>query len=356
MFRIVSTGLGRILLCMLGVALGRWVLISLGVGMAVHQRLASAIILCSLLIYLASCTSDPVGLPGRGTVPRRHYDWQAISTGSQKYLYSVWGTAPNNVYVGGALGTFLHYDGIEWDSISIDTSINVYDIWGTGENNVYAVGSEGAAYHYDGAQWTRMATETQTGLRRVWGFDSTRVYAAGDDGLILQCDGQQWTAIDSGGADIYGMWGCRDVIYPTLDIQLASLMSLARDGEFTYFDGMVWHRLSSMPAITVNGLWVGSWDHVYAVASNYRMYHYDGFRWTTPWVPVTTAYYCVWGLASNDVFAAGAYGMIAHYNGQGWRDLDNTDSRALYDIWAGESGHVFAVGQYGRIVIGTPTL
>ena len=60
---------------------------------------------------------------------------------------SVWGTSPTDIYVAGAGGTVLHYDGTKWSRKETGTGVNLLNVFGVG-NDVYVSGFSGAILHY----------------------------------------------------------------------------------------------------------------------------------------------------------------------------------------------------------------
>jgi len=83
---------------------------------------------------------------------------------------TIWGTAANNVWVGGNVGIIKHFDGTGWRTVFVyggqggnKSNVTIQKISGTAFNDVYAVGLEmidwdptkqrGFILHYDGATW-----------------------------------------------------------------------------------------------------------------------------------------------------------------------------------------------------------
>jgi hypothetical protein len=102
-----------------------------------------------------------------------HYDglkWTRATEGTpiteftgNKVLYSVWGTAQNNVWAfgrkinQGTLSAFImHYNGSQWlDATPANVaslSAHLYCVYGTAENNIWVGGYE-YALHYNGTNW-----------------------------------------------------------------------------------------------------------------------------------------------------------------------------------------------------------
>ncbi len=70
----------------------------------------------------------------------------------------------------------------------------LFDVYGTAANDVYIVGNLGAMFHFDGTSWTRQNMGTTAAITTVWAspIDGTR-YAVGHKGHIWRNTGTGWT-------------------------------------------------------------------------------------------------------------------------------------------------------------------
>ncbi len=73
-----------------------------------------------------------------------------MTSGTSKFLYSVWGSSGSDVFAVGDYGTILHYDGSTWSSIPSGTTNYLLGIWGSSGSDVFVVGDHGTILHYDG--------------------------------------------------------------------------------------------------------------------------------------------------------------------------------------------------------------
>ena len=106
-----------------------------------------------------------------------------------RFLRSVWGIAPNDVYAVGDTGTIIHFDGSRWTTMTSGTSFLLRAVWGSGSTDVFAVGEGGTALRYDGVRWYPLPNPTTKALRAVWGTSPTDIYAAGEDGVLFRFNG-----------------------------------------------------------------------------------------------------------------------------------------------------------------------
>jgi hypothetical protein len=136
--------------------------------------------------------------------------WSRMATGTRAGLRRVWGSSGSDVYVSGEGGTLLHYDGSSWSRVAVPATQTLERIWGSSANDVYVGGAEGTLLHYDGASWSRVAipVDPTYTVHAVWGTSATNVYIAGSGGFVLRWDGAGWVREDSGRPEqILGLWG-----------------------------------------------------------------------------------------------------------------------------------------------------
>ena len=76
-----------------------------------------------------------------------------MSALTSSHLLSVFGFSENDIFVGGAEGTMLHYDGSQWTPMETGGRWTFKDIWGSAPDNVFAVVTDGRILHYDGKAW-----------------------------------------------------------------------------------------------------------------------------------------------------------------------------------------------------------
>jgi hypothetical protein len=75
-------------------------------------------------------------------------------------LRGVWGSAPNDLFAVGELGTLIRYDGTRWNVQSSPVNEELRAVWGTGPTDVYAVGESGRVLRWDGASWRSLPSPT----------------------------------------------------------------------------------------------------------------------------------------------------------------------------------------------------
>ena len=117
-------------------------------------------------------------------------------------VFGIWGASADDVWaVGGAgstpTGGFIwHYDGKAWAPhpaapADLADTTTVFKAWGASADDIWFVGTGGLVLHFDGKTMTKVAVPTDQTLFTVSGTDS-RAYAVGADGVILENAGAGW--------------------------------------------------------------------------------------------------------------------------------------------------------------------
>jgi hypothetical protein len=216
-------------------------------------------------------------------------------------LRAVYGFSANDVWVGSTQP--MHWNGTVWEQFDITSSIfngYIFKIWGTSSNNVYIVGTNGAIAHFDGVGWSAMQSGTTLALTDVFGVSSTELYVSGDQpsqglGIILKSNGITWqTIVESAFIDSSVLF--KPKLY-------GETVGVWRDEQGTlYTVGNLMYQYKN-----------GRWDYVHSFPGN-RLngnpnYRYHGFL---------TA---IRGNTANDIVVAGEFNTLRHFNGAKWSEV-----------------------------------
>jgi hypothetical protein len=108
--------------------------------------------------------------------------------------FDVWATA--------ASGRIFHWSQsplVKWTALDPGTPAHaLYTVAGTAPDDVWAAGDVGLIRHWDGKAWSDVASGSTQALRGLWARSASEVWAVGDVGTILRWDGKQWAASQSG--------------------------------------------------------------------------------------------------------------------------------------------------------------
>lgn len=107
--------------------------------------------------------------------------WTTMASPTSLQLSRVWGTGPGNVYAVGD-GVMVHFDGKTWQNVPLTDGLSDLQIqnnsgyqpssfqlglWGTGPNEIYVGAPFGQIVRYDGFLWSETTTNNNGGLPRV---------------------------------------------------------------------------------------------------------------------------------------------------------------------------------------------
>lgn len=154
-----------------------------------------------------------------------HYDGQSWTRDLSRLssnMMCVFGFAQNNVYMCDAPGRGVyHYNGLQWSNVYTYSDVGTYlystNIWGDAPNNIYVAGAiytisagdyKGAILHFDGNTWRFLSISNYrigfTWIRRGI-YESTKYYlsavryeSTGDTNKIFELDGINLKEIYSG--------------------------------------------------------------------------------------------------------------------------------------------------------------
>ncbi|HIA01749.1 MAG TPA: hypothetical protein EYN66_07535 [Myxococcales bacterium] len=131
--------------------------------------------------------------------------WTELDSGSTQDLWWVYGFDDGSTYIVGALGTVLrHTQESGFVPMEIDTDVTLFGIWGSAPDDIYSIGfvfnnaTPGGIFHYDGSAWTQVvdlpdSVTESSNFFKVWGTSKDDVWAVGRDDLVIHWDGTQWT-------------------------------------------------------------------------------------------------------------------------------------------------------------------
>lgn len=333
-----------------------------------HGRLlacGAALLAGLLLLGLAGCSEKKKSFT---------YDPQP-ELANRPWLFDIWGSGPDDIYVVGRPGVLLHWNGTAWALQPLGTSETLTAVWGTGPNDVYVVGHKGLVYHYNGSGWSQMGSGTGRDLYAVGRGPGDAIYVCGQKAVLLRLDGGNWvdtpdtvvlyksdgtatidtlvrsfneieslTAIASNaisGSDgvvlmtdvrptrwrrgaidsrewLNTSWGSTNIPDNWLASDTGKLFRLQ-----LVLGALSWLEVSSPATIGVDDMW-GTPD-----AANYYFVTRDGdvVRRSADGASTTVVYdgnlwlSAVWGSAANDIYAAGYDATLVHWNGAAWSSI-----------------------------------
>lgn len=267
------------------------------------------------------------------------------SVGTTQTLIDAWASGPDDVFVVGAAGTIIRWNGTAWSPMTSSTTQMLRAVWGTGPSDVFAAGDNGTVLRWNGSSWAAMTpspttTEVFTGL---WGTANDNVYAVTDSGSIFRWNGSSWQSTASGLSGAGGVWGSA-----ANDIYV-----VGGNGSVVHWNGTAW----SAPSLITNGLNAGVFGfdaaNVFAYGQTGRIYRLVAGNWTQMTTGTTANILGMWGTGPNDIFAVGGAGTVLHFDGVSWSAVPAGTSQVLFGMW-GAGGDAYAVGLNGIVLRKSP--
>lgn len=266
-----------------------------------------------------------------------------LRPGSDADLHGIHGSANDDMWVVGADGTALHFDGWGWSSSALPTTASLMDVFVAERNSTtWAVTDAGEVLHTDGLGWSTVH-DGGGSLHGVWGTGD-HVWAVGTsvvtfDGTVWEearpLDGATWYDVSGTGPDdVWIVGACED--------EFSFLPSLCT----LHWDGLAWHD-ASPPSITAYGeestsIWAADDGKVY-LSSEATALVFDDHSWrVAPQAPASLA--GIHGGAGDTVLWAGAQGFMGRWDGHGLVEISSGHRDTLNAIVGEDDGGVVAVG------------
>jgi len=288
-----------------------------------------------------------------GTSPRNLYlvepgrvqrwDGDTLTTvfETQAYLYDIWGSSADDIYVGAENGILYHYDGTAWNTEDLGTIYDVYSVWGTGPDDVYAL-TYYAIFRFDGTQWGRIPPPTVGGyMTDGWGSVNTEMVVAGGESVVRYQDGKWYPGLGQEPTRINVVWPLsRDEVVATWVDRGGSRIHHGVSGE--------WSELPMSPD-PLQAMWGDDVSDMYAVSPFGLGWHFDGTRWTsTGNTPSQSFLLDVWSPGGSPAVACG--GGIEVFDGTRWSSLPNPAKNALIGVSGSDMDNVAFASENNEVV------
>jgi hypothetical protein len=309
-----------------------------------------------ILILLPRCSCDITEPPIDNIPPgKRDYVWSIDSVDYDTMpgliqLESIWGSSSTDVW--GANGDasdvrdcLWHYDGVRWSRATAGTPITagsgnkvVYSVWGSAQNNVWAFGRKinlgtlsAFIMHFNGSQWVDATPANVAALSAnlycVYGTAENDIWVGGYE-YALFYNGSQWHTYKVADSIIVGSISGNDkylylTTYSPWDDFTPSNLCFFSEGNFIVTD-----QSPVSPIKFGLGLWVRQQEiksFEDGIISN--TIREDGTVDVNGWRrELTTA--TSFGLGSilvqsiKNVFAVGQWNLVYHFNGTDWAKIN----------------------------------
>jgi len=215
-------------------------------------------------------------------------------------LSAIYGFGPDNIFAVGSRifynptpppnfldsSLIIHYDGVRWREIKVDGGRELNSVWGSAPNDLWIGGLDGALYHYNGVVVRRDSIpfvipkqEPPWGIYSIAGNSSENVYLRlyapfsnfASRSYFLRFQDRQWVVVDS---ILYWSLGCL-WMSPSGNLYLAGSIVYQRIGNS-------WRKLLDNSAVTANAVYGSGNDNIFVVgftvSEGYvsgRVYHHN---------------------------------------------------------------------------------
>lgn len=313
--------------------------------------LISKLILIITFQFFVGCdTTEPP--PVKPVKDPRTYTWtiDTLKVSFQTYLRKIWGSGPNDVYIGGhnagRPGSLWHYDGKSLSPVELPViTYDVNGIYGFSSSDVWVVGETATnvslILHYDGTKWKDYSSNSGKELKCIWGSTSTDVWAAGTN-TLFHFDGTSWKKYDffipPQGVQVLSMSGLGSNEVYMLGYRNDAVDPIDTIFNYMYnFNGSQWSVVDSS-YITPYDYVRNFGDIVKAIdgtmySAGDRMFKQEGDGWVI--INDDPLIFSLGGSSAQNIFAAGLYGTVYQYNGTDWAKLTIKEGfqEDIYDVW-----------------------
>ncbi|AKU95061.1 hypothetical protein AKJ09_01725 [Labilithrix luteola] len=307
-------------------------------------------------------------------------EWYPVAAGNDARLglSSVWGSGKNDVWVVGASGSVLHWDGSTWRSTHLDTDQSLNVIGGSSPADVWIGSTADRIYHAtgfaNGKVQGALATpiiDVSTGLSllSVWAASSNDVWFGGQPNGTTSLWATSTAEGESGwrpmtptpengfsGPTITGLWG-----NGTGGVWCVGAKPYPGPASYAaYSDGVIadsglptWLELDTQSKSPLNAIWAANATDVwsvgdYGVIRRFRGVPTPGTAWEIVASPTKQHLHGIWGSSSSDIWAVGDGGTFLHYDGTEWHSvpavLPSGTVPNLFGIWGADASDIWAIG------------
>jgi hypothetical protein len=220
---------------------------------------------------------------------------------------------------------------------------------GTGPENVWVVGAQGQALHYDGCQWKEVDTGTTQTLWWTFGFEEGPQYFVGANGTILKHTTETgFEAMESGVQfTLYGIWGTSPEDLWTIGFDVDQKVP----GAILHYDGSTWTPVSGLPESVSDStnyfkVWGSGPNDVWVVGRNDLILHWDGAEWSDRASGLSTDWVTITGTSAEDVIIVGGKsgGAIVQWSGDSWTPVAPELIQLLQGVCLQPDGSGLATG------------
>ena len=263
---------------------------------------------------------------------------------TESHLLSIFGFGEDNIFVGGADGTMLHFDGVKWNSMDLNGRWANKEYMGSlRQIDVFAVATDGRILHYNGKEWSVEETEKLPPMTGIFGLSQTEIYACAH---VLG----GFFAMTAMNGNFCKLQEPKSTLPGCGDAAESGMYAVGYDGLILHQEGEQWKRLTINSNHEFYGFCGFGPDDMYICGSDGIIYKFNGNVVTEMPTRTQDFFLDVWGPSKEMVFAVGDLGMIMFNDGEQWIRIESGTEEYLTAIWGSSDEDMYAVGDNGLIL------
>ena len=248
----------------------------------------------------------------------------------------------SDLWVAGASGTALHFDGTSWQGWTtlLPNHENIVSVHRTSATDVWLLGSNGSLLHYNGSAFTTVShLLSGQSTTSVWAASASDYWIAGATQLEHHTVNGSSTVALGGVLDIFGF-------------SSTNVYAVTTTGVYHY-NGTAWSLSTQTVGAGFKAIWGASASDFWVLGTVKTLHNVNG-NWSLAAGAIGQS---LSGSASNDVWIANGTSTLRHWNGSAWTTFAgvapgslgvlSTTGRALA---FGRAGSLAAVDTHGNTV------
>lgn len=287
--------------------------------------------------------------------------WQVFDPGDVRMpnisWYGIDGSGPSDVWIAGAGGNVLHWDGKVWASANVASTDTLRRIHVLSTTKAYMCGDNGGLYEMRLRRWAKSNTDSYLddwkAIGAIEGPDATVAWVlGGTNGNRLHLKDGSWEPSSPGDRRTGHGYSDVTVLGPSLAYAILGASSGAR---IYSWNGDGWSPGPSTGPLF--DMQMRSSTEGAAVGKGGSAWWFSGGSWAAmPKKPATSGedLNAVAMLSPDRIIAGGGRATIMRWNGQDWAKMDVTGShksRAIRGMWIAANGREgWAIGDDGLVL------
>jgi photosystem II stability/assembly factor-like uncharacterized protein len=268
------------------------------------------------------------------------YFWKEINSGQSGNLFGVAALDDQHVWIVGAGGTIIFFDGTSWAEQDSPVSTDLYGVHFVDASNGWAVGKSGKIIHFDGTEWTTQSSGITTDLYSVYMLDAGNGWAAGKGGTILRYNGTAWSSQFTASKDMQKVFA----------VDASHVWAVGKVGTIAFYNGSSWAEQESNTSKDIFSVGFTSADHGWAVGKTGLLLEFNTGIWKVLEHTLTNKdLNSIYFTGPENAWAVGKTGTVLQFDGIQWFSQSGGTANTMNAVaLAGTIG--FMAGESGTVI------